>query len=195
MILFFHRDGLKFIAIIEQFFQNSHHNLISSILSKNSVIQLNESSLDLDGLVNHLLETVINSIQMMIQSFSSLSLLLFAIIISTYFMTYDFNLIRYHTKTIIPSSIRLAMHQFINQSMKSTFYLLKAQFILPIIIDLLSFFCFNIIGLSPPLYLSFIILFIDLIPYIAVSFAYIPLNLYYFMSLQFTYSLNSLTPY
>ena len=195
MILFFHRDGLKFIAIIEQFFQNSHHNLISSILSKNSVIQLNESSLDLDGLVNHLLETVINSIQMMIQSFSSLSLLLFAIIISTYFMTYDFNLIRHHTKTIIPSSIRLAMHQFVNQSMKSTFHLIKAQFILAIITALLSFFCFNMIGLSQPLYLAFIILFIDFIPYIGVGFVYIPLILYYFMSYQFTYSLILLTLY
>src|SRR5699024_9023754 len=179
MILFFHRDGLKFIAIIEQFFQNSHHNLISSILSKNSVIQLNESSLDLDGLVNHLLETVINSIQMMIQSFSRLSLLFFAIIISTYFMTYDFNLISHHTKTIIPSSIRLAMHLFGNQSMISTFHLIVAEFILAIIPPLLSFLCFKIIGLSLPLYLAFNILFIDLIHYIGVGFVYLPLNLNY----------------
>lgn len=136
------------------------------------------------------IQQTIISLSNFISSFAYTFLVLFFIILATYFMTKDFIKLQTLWRRYLPAKIKkvsLSVRRFAKQS---TLALIKAHISIALLTSVLSFIGLFAFRVEHVLTLTIIIFLIDLIPYLGIGILFIPWMFYEFFSEQYVFTIQ-----
>ncbi|HLS23281.1 MAG TPA: sporulation integral membrane protein YtvI [Pseudogracilibacillus sp.] len=115
-------------------------------------------------------------------SFVQLSLIFFFILFATYFMTKDYEKITVLLNRFIPKPITQLARNIKLATKRSVIGLVKAHFMIAFITGILTFIYLLLFRFEHPLIIAFLIIVVDLIPYVGIGLLLIPWICYLFFS-------------
>lgn len=137
-----------------------------------------------------LLDHSLQIISELLTSAAYMFLVIFFIVISTYFITKDYRKIIILVKPYIPLRMNKLSLQISHFAKRSLLALVKAQMTIALLTAILSFSGFVFFRVEHLLVLSFVIFFVDLIPYLGIGIIYLPWILYSFLQEQYVFTIQ-----
>lgn len=123
-------------------------------------------------------------------SFAYTFLVLFFIVLATYFMTKDYPIIIKLFKRLIPFRIKQFSLKISHFAKQSIIALIKAQLMIAILTATMSFTGLIIFQVEHVLVLTITLFFVDLIPYIGIGIIYLPWIVYSFLQEQYIFTVQ-----
>lgn len=136
------------------------------------------------------IKNIIMTTSTILTSLTYVSTILLFILLASFIITKDLNLIRLKYEKNIPVKITQQLKMMMNQLKKSIFGFLKAQVIITIISTIIIFIGLLIFRVDHVFTITMIFFFIDFIPYVGVGIIFIPWMIYNFYTAHYVLTIQ-----
>lgn len=135
-------------------------------------------------------KNIFTSLSSLISSLSHIFIVILFISISGFIMTKDYHVLQkfYHQR--MPRRFRTFASAINTQLKKSTFGMIKAHFFLALLTSMIAMIGLLVFRVEHVLFLTAVILLVDLIPYVGIGLIFIPWILYQFLIGEYTLTIQ-----